>query len=68
MPPLQQVNAGRLIAHIDRSWDLQADLQARIDRALPALQERARATNSIAVRLLLDRSPIQEVVRPVVGM
>jgi polysaccharide pyruvyl transferase CsaB len=68
MPPLQQVNAGRLIAHIDRSWDLQADLQARIDRALPALQERARATNRIAVRLLLDRTPIQEVVRPAVGV
>jgi hypothetical protein len=68
MPPLQQVNAGRLIAHIDRSWDLQADLQARIDRALPALQERARATNRIAVRLLLERTPMQEVVRPAVGV
>ena len=54
MPPLQQVNAGRLIAHIDRSWDLHADLQARIDRALPPLQERARETNKIAVRLLLE--------------
>jgi polysaccharide pyruvyl transferase CsaB len=62
MPPLQQVNAGRLIAHIDRSWDLHADLQARIDRALPSLQERARETNKIAVRLLRDRTPIREVV------
>lgn len=62
MPPLQQVNAGRLIAHIDRSWDLHADLQARIDRALPSLQERARETNKIAVRLLQDRTPIREVV------
>jgi polysaccharide pyruvyl transferase CsaB len=68
MPPLQQVNAGRLIAHIDRSWDLHADLQARIDRALPALQERARETNKIAVRLLLDRTPSQEEVRPAVGL
>jgi polysaccharide pyruvyl transferase CsaB len=62
MPPLQQVNAGRLIAHIDRSWDLHADLQARIDRALPPLQERARATNKIAVRLLQERTFIREVV------
>ena len=54
MPPLQQVNAGRLIAHIDRSWDLHADLQARIDRVLPTLQERARETNKIAVRLLIE--------------
>jgi polysaccharide pyruvyl transferase CsaB len=62
MPPLQQVNAGRLIAHIDRSWDLHADLQARIDRALPPLQERARETNKIAVRLLRERTFIREVV------
>jgi len=68
MPPLQQVNAGRLIAHIDRSWDLQKDLQARIDRALPALQERARANNKLAVHLLLDQTPVQEVVRPAVGV
>ena len=68
MPPLQQVNAGRLIAHIDRSWDLHRDLQARIDRALPVLQERARETNKIAVRLLLDRTPDEEVMRPAVGV
>jgi polysaccharide pyruvyl transferase CsaB len=62
MPPLQQVNAGRLIAHIDRSWDLHADLQARINRALPPLQERARETNRIAVRLIQDSTPVREVV------
>jgi polysaccharide pyruvyl transferase CsaB len=67
-PPLQQVNAGRLIAHIDRSWDLHADLQARIDRALPRLQERARETNKIAVRLLLNRTPAEEGMRPAVGV
>jgi polysaccharide pyruvyl transferase CsaB len=68
MPPLQQVNAGRLIAHIDRSWDLQADLQARIDRVLPTLQERARETNKIAVRLLLNRAPVGEGMRLAVGV
>jgi hypothetical protein len=68
MPPLQQVNAGRLIAHIDRSWDLRKDLQARIDRALPALQARARQTNKTAVRLLLDRTPTEEGMRPPVGV
>jgi polysaccharide pyruvyl transferase CsaB len=67
MPPLQQVNAGRLIAHIDRSWDLHADLQARIDRTLPALQERARETNKIAVRLLQNRTPATEGIRPAIG-
>jgi polysaccharide pyruvyl transferase CsaB len=62
MPPLQQVNAGRLIAHIDRSWDMHADLQARIDRALPPLKERALMTNKIAVQLLVNRTADQRLV------
>jgi hypothetical protein len=62
------VNAGRLIAHIDRSWDLHRDLQARIDRALPAMQERARETNKVAVRLLLNRTPAEERMRPTVDV
>jgi polysaccharide pyruvyl transferase WcaK-like protein len=68
MPPLQQVNAGRLIAHIDRSWDLHRDLQSRIDRALPALQERARENNNIAVQLLLNRTHVAEGMQPAVGV
>jgi polysaccharide pyruvyl transferase CsaB len=52
VPPISQVNAGRLIAHIDHAWDRRRSLQARIGRALPAMQERARGTNDIAVRLL----------------
>jgi polysaccharide pyruvyl transferase CsaB len=55
MPPMQRVNAGQLIAYIDRSWDFRRDLQARTDELLPALQERARETNGIAVRLLTER-------------
>lgn len=64
MPPLQQVNAGRLIAYIDRAWDLHADLQARVERALPALQERARETNRIAVRLLQQHAHGRQRVGP----
>lgn len=55
MPPLAQVNAGQLIAHIDRSWDLRQDLQARVTNSLAGLQERARRTHEIAVRLLNTR-------------
>ena len=54
MPPIHQVNAGRLIAHVDYAWDHRRQLQSRIRRALPALQERARQTNEIAVRLLTE--------------
>jgi polysaccharide pyruvyl transferase WcaK-like protein len=52
MPPFAQVSAGQLIAYIDQAWDRRGPLQRRIDRALPALRERARRSNEIAVRLL----------------
>ena len=32
MPPLKQVNAGQLIAYIDRWWDLRRNLQARLEK------------------------------------
>lgn len=54
MPPLKQVNAGQLIAYIDRSWDSRHDLQMRLDRALPGLKERARRTHEVAMRLLTE--------------
>ncbi len=54
-PPLTEVNAGRLIAHIDRCWDLREMLQVRLDRGLPGLKDRARRTNEIAVDLLTKR-------------
>jgi polysaccharide pyruvyl transferase CsaB len=53
MPPLQQVSAGRLIAHIDHAWDRRRMLQARIRRALPSLRARALENNDIAARLLM---------------
>ncbi len=56
MPPAKQVNAGQLIAYIDRSWDLRRDIQARIGKLLPSLQERARENNRIAVRLLAQQA------------
>jgi polysaccharide pyruvyl transferase CsaB len=64
MPPMQRVNAGQLIAYIDRSWDFRGDLQARINHTLPELQERARETNRIAVRLLTERAAGQGMARP----
>jgi polysaccharide pyruvyl transferase CsaB len=52
MPPLGQVSTGQLIAHIDRCWDTRHEVRARIQQALPALQERARATAHLAAELL----------------
>ncbi|MDA8216497.1 MAG: polysaccharide pyruvyl transferase family protein [Dehalococcoidales bacterium] len=50
--PVQRVHAGQLLAHIDRSWDLRRETWAHIDAILPQLQEHARETHRIAVRLL----------------
>jgi polysaccharide pyruvyl transferase CsaB len=52
MPPIQLVNAGRLIAHIDHSWDSRNSLRSRIKRVLPDIQKRARETNRIMLRIL----------------
>jgi len=52
MPPLKKVNSGRLIAHIDRSWDTREELRAHIDRWLPELKERARGTHQALVALI----------------
>jgi polysaccharide pyruvyl transferase WcaK-like protein len=51
-PPIQLVNPGRLIAHIDNSWDDRERLIGRIKEIMPELKQRARRTNGIAVQLL----------------
>jgi polysaccharide pyruvyl transferase CsaB len=53
-PPLQEVNAGRLIAYIDQSWDRRDDLKEQIQRFLPELKARSRQTAEIALRLLQE--------------
>jgi polysaccharide pyruvyl transferase WcaK-like protein len=52
MPPLQDVNTGRLLATIDRSWDWRDTIRARTQRVLPSLQQRALETNKLLVDLL----------------
>ena len=52
MPPIKLVNTGRLIAHIDRSWDRRNTLKERIKTALPLMKREALKTNRFAVNLL----------------
>jgi polysaccharide pyruvyl transferase CsaB len=56
MPPIKLVNAGRLIAHIDRSWDRRNTLKDKIKVALPLMKREARKTNNFAVMLLTKAS------------
>jgi len=52
MPPIHLVNAGRLIAHIDYSFDTQDALRSRIRELRPGMEERARMNNRIAIGVL----------------
>ncbi len=54
MPPLKDVTTGGLIAYVDRAWDIQGELRRKIKERLGQLQERARETNRIVVRVLSE--------------
>ena len=54
-PPLNLVNPGRLIAHLDESWDKRRSLKAQLAKSVPLLQERSRQTAQIAAQLLSHR-------------
>jgi polysaccharide pyruvyl transferase CsaB len=51
-PRVQRINAGQLIAHLDRSLDTRQELRRRIEENLPGLIDRARLTNRLAVQVL----------------
>lgn len=54
VPPLDNVNTGRLLALIDQSWDSRATLKEHIAQRLPQLQDRARETHALLVQLIRD--------------
>lgn len=54
-PPLGMLNAGTLLAHVDRSWDLRKTLSTRIAKKLPALIERAKQNQAVVETLLGGR-------------
>jgi polysaccharide pyruvyl transferase CsaB len=56
-PPLNLVNAGRLIAHLDHSWDHRRSMKALLAKSVPALQARSQETSRIFVKLLTGEKP-----------
>jgi polysaccharide pyruvyl transferase CsaB len=52
MPPIQLVNAGRLIAHIDYFWDVQYELISKLNELIPIAQQKALETNTLLVKLI----------------
>ena len=51
-PPLQLVNAGRLMAYIDQSWDQMRATKAKLAKNVPPLQKRAQETHRILLELI----------------
>jgi polysaccharide pyruvyl transferase WcaK-like protein len=51
-PTLDRVSPGQLIAQIDRAWDQRDRICSGIEQAVPALKQRARLNNELAVQLL----------------
>lgn len=55
-PPLANIEAGQLIARIDRSWDRRDELRAKIRQRVPRLTARARRTHELLTDVL-EREP-----------
>jgi polysaccharide pyruvyl transferase CsaB len=53
-PPLNLVNPGRLIAHLDESWDKRRSLKTHLGKTVPELQERSRETMKIVLQILSE--------------
>lgn len=51
-PPFEELNAGELIAYVDRAWDERARIRERASAAFEDLRRRARLNNEVATGLL----------------
>jgi polysaccharide pyruvyl transferase WcaK-like protein len=51
-PPLQLVNAGRLAAYIDESWDQMRAIKAKLAKNLGTVQKRSQETHRILLELI----------------
>jgi polysaccharide pyruvyl transferase WcaK-like protein len=52
VPPLDVINSGRLIAHIDKAWDERDRIRKQIKELLPVLKKRAIQNSSLMMGLL----------------
>ncbi|HYD57524.1 MAG TPA: polysaccharide pyruvyl transferase family protein [Burkholderiales bacterium] len=57
-PPMQLVSAGRLIAHLDKSWDERRAMKAQLAKTVPALQARAQETHKLLLELVRGRGAL----------
>lgn len=52
MPPIAEMNVGKLCAFLDRTWDIRKEMKKQLEEKVPPLQERARKTNQLLCDLL----------------
>ena len=62
-PPLILVNAGRLIAHLDQSWDRRKSMRALLAKSVPELQKRSLETHKILLKLLTEEKARSALVK-----
>jgi polysaccharide pyruvyl transferase CsaB len=62
-PPLNLVNAGRLIAHLDQSWDRRKSMRAVLSKSVPALQARSQETHKILLKFLTEEKARSALVK-----
>lgn len=55
MPPLSEVTSGRLLAHVDSSWDTRNKIRDAMKENFPKIQEQARITNQHLVSLIEEQ-------------
>jgi polysaccharide pyruvyl transferase CsaB len=66
-PPLALVNAGRLIAHLDQSWDNRRALKAQLAKTVPVLQGRAQQTHAMLLQLLTGKEAEERAPRSAIA-
>jgi polysaccharide pyruvyl transferase CsaB len=57
MLSIQRTNAGQLLAHVDRAWDMRDELRVRVEERMPDPVERATRTPRMALELLTSKLP-----------
>lgn len=60
VPPIHHVDAGRLIASIDRSWDSRGEIKSKMTRLVPRLKEKAKTTNQLLVSEIEKRGLMKQ--------
>lgn len=63
VPPIQKVNAGRIIAYIDHFWDNRSTLRRDLKESIHKMKKEARETNRLLVELIEKTAAEKQLTR-----